>query len=186
MSKITLRLTGVATEIALGNYMPQDSTIFNNWEDFYHYNDLIHTSQLLTEHISEIEIKQEEEVIYSGQIPASQFRTQKSISPILLHRALYLRTECAEQAVYQCTFEVENFDKTKLFFETQDYDMLFKVGNSFLAKTTYNGIELNLEWLSGKPVGNICLLCRFENGYLHPLYDAVNKLAKQPVVHLEK
>lgn len=176
MPKITLRLTGVAAEITLGNYMPQDSTIFNHWEDFYHYNDLIHSSQLLTEHISEIEIKQDDELIYSGQIPTSQFRIQKSSSPILLHRALYLRTECAEQAIYQCSFEADNFDKMKLYFETQDYDLLFKVGKSFLSKLFYDDKELDLEWLSGKPLGNICVLCRFENGYLIPLYDAVNKI----------
>jgi len=29
-------------------------------------------------------------------------------------------------------------------------------------------------------VGNICVLCRFENGYLVPVYDAVNKIASTP------
>ena len=176
MSKINIQLTGVAAELALGNYMPKDATIFNNWEDFYHYNDLIHCSQLLTEHITEIQIKQDDQLIFSGQIPESQIKRQKSSSPILEHRALYLRTECVEQAVYQCEFEADSFDKMKLIFETQDHDLLFKVGKSFLTEVTYNNQKLALEWTSGKPVGNICLICRFENGYLVPLYDAINKL----------
>jgi len=179
MSKITIQLTGVAAELALGNYMPKDATIFNNWEDFYHYNDLIHVSQLLVEHISEIQIQQDDEVVFAGQIPVAHIHPQKSISPVLQHRGLYLRTECAEQAVYRCEFEAENFDKKYLSFETQDYDLLFKVGNSFLSKVLYNGKELSAEWLSGKPVDNICLLCRFENGYLIPLYDAVNKIGAE-------
>jgi hypothetical protein len=179
MSKISIQLTGVAAELALGNYMPKDATIFNNWEDFYHYNDLIHVSQLLVEHISEIQISRDDEVVFTGQIPAAHIRQQKSISPVLQHRALYLRTECAEQAVFQCEFEAENFDKKHLSFETQDYDLLFKVGNSFLSKVLYDGREVSAEWISGKPVGNICLLCRFENGYLLPLYDAVNKIGAE-------
>lgn len=178
MSKIQIQLTGVAAELTLGNYMPKDATIFNNWEDFYHFNDLIHSSQLLVEHISEIKITQDEQVIFTGKIPLTQIHPQKSFCPVLQHRALYLRTECAEQAVYHCTFETDNFDKMKLIFETQDYDLLFKVGQSFLSKILYDGIELDIEWTSGKPVGNICLLSRFENGYLVPIYDAVNKLAK--------
>ena len=177
MSNIQLTLKGVAAELTLGSYMPKDATIFNNWEDFFHFNDLIHASQLLTEHISEIEIKQDAEVIFTGKIPASQFMVQKSSCPVLKQKALYLRTECVELAVYQCEFETGQFDKMKLIFETQDYDLLFKVGNSFLSKITYDNQELNLEWVSAKPIGNICLLCRFENGYLVPVYDAVRKLA---------
>lgn len=176
MSTIQLTMKGVAAELTLGSYMPKDATIFNNWEDFYHFNDLVHVSQLLAEHISEIEIKQDAEVIFTGKVPISQFKSQKSFSPVLKDKALYLRTECAEEAVYQCEFEVEQFDKMKLMFETQDYDLLFKVGNSFLSKMTYEGKELILEWVSAKPVGNICLLCRFENGYLVPVYDAIKKL----------
>jgi len=178
MAKIHIQLTGVAAELTLGNYMPKDATIFNNWEDFYHFNDLVHCSQLLVEHISEIQITQDEQVIFTGKIPVAQFHAQKSFSPILLNRALYLRTECAEQAVYNCSFEVDKFDKMKLIFETQDYDMLFKVGQAFLSKILYDGKELELEWISGEPLGNICLLCRFENGYLVPIYDAVNNLTK--------
>lgn len=179
MSKITIELSGVAAELALGNYMPKDATIFNNWEEFYHFNDLIHASQLLTEHISEIRIEQDGETIFTGMIPTAYIHPQKSTSPALKHGALYLRTECAEQAVYRCEFETEGFDKNSLSFETQDYDLLFKVGSSFLSRITYNGKELAPEWVSGKPVGNICLLCRFENGYLVPVYDAVNKIANR-------
>ena len=179
MSKIKIQLTGVAAELVLGSYMPKDATIFNNWEEFFHYNDLIHVSQLLMEHISEIEIKQDDVVIFTGKIPNAHTVAQKSTSPVLVNKALYLRTECAEQAVYLCEFEADGFDKTKLNLETQDYDMLFKVGKSFLAKVTYEGKALPLEWVSAKPAGNICVLCRFETGYLIPVYDAVNKLAKQ-------
>jgi hypothetical protein len=177
MTNITIQLTGVAAELTLGNYMPKDATIFNNWEDFYHFNDLIHESQLLTDYISEIQITQNDEVVFTGKIPISQLKPQKSYAPVLKQKALYLRTECAEQAIYQCEFEAENFDKMKLTFEMQDYDLLFKVGDSFLSRVKYDGMELNLNWISAKPVGNICLLCRFENGYLVPVYDAVKKLA---------
>ncbi len=177
MSTIHITLKGIAAELSLGSYMPKDATIFNNWEDFYHFNDQIHVSQLLAGHISEIVIRQDGEVLFTGKIPSSQFKSQKSFSPALKEKALYLRTECAELAVYQCEFEAEEFDKMKLFFETQDYDFLFKVGQSFLTRMTYEGKELNLEWVNAKPVGNICLLCRFENGYLLPAYDAVRKLS---------
>jgi len=34
-----------------------------------------------------------------------------------------------------------------------------------------------LEWISAHPVGDICLLCRFDNGFLVPVYDAINKVA---------
>ena len=176
MSKIQIQLIGVAAELVLGNYMPKDATIFNNWEDFYHYNDLIHQSQMLVEHISEIRIKQDEDVIFTGKIPVAHIHPQKSTAPVLVQSALYLRTECAEQAVYQCEFESESFDKMKLKFETQDYDLLFKVGKSFLSKVLYEDNELILDWISGKPVGNICVICRFENGFLVPVYDAVRKL----------
>ena len=176
MSKINIQLSGVAAELALGNYMPKDTTIFNNWEEFYHFNDLIHESQLLMEYITVIEIKEDDNVIFSGKIPSTNIIAQKSSSPALVQQALYLRTECAEQAVYQYEFETENFDKRKLFFETQDYDLLFKVGKLFLSKVRYNEIKLEQEWVSGKPLGNICVLCRCENGYLIPIYDAVNKL----------
>ena len=57
MSKINIQLTGIAAELVLGNYMPKDSTIFNDWMEFYHFNDIIHETQLLTDYISEIEIK---------------------------------------------------------------------------------------------------------------------------------
>ena len=180
MSDITIQFTGVAAELVLGSYMPKDATIFNNWEEFFHYNDLIHVSQLLTDHISAVEIKQDDVVVFSGQLSTTHIFPQKSTAPALQQQALYLRTECAEQAIYRCTFQTENFDKAKLRFETQDYDLLFKIGNSFLSKVLYDGTELSLEWVSAKPVGNICVLCRFENGYLVPVYDAVNKIASTP------
>ncbi|MDR3651336.1 MAG: hypothetical protein P4L34_00020 [Paludibacter sp.] len=179
MSKITIYISGVAAELVLGNYMPKDATIFNNWEEFFHYNDLLHESQLLMEHISAIEIRQDDAVVFTGKIPAAHIREQKSSSPVLVSKALYLRTECAEQAVYTSEFQVESFDKNKLFFETQDHGMLFKTSNSFLSKVIYDDRELPLEWVSGKPIGNICLLCRFDHGYLVPVYDAVKKTAKQ-------
>lgn len=176
MSKIKITLSGVAAELALGNYMPTDSTIMNNWEDFYHYDDLIHVSQLLPDYISEIVIEQDHVEIFKGKIPAASFNVQNSFSPVLVERALYLRTECAEEAVYECEFEVEEFDKSKLVFETQDYDLLFKIGKSFLAKVLYNDVVLELVWMNAKPIGNLCLLCRFENGFMIPIYDAVNKI----------
>ena len=175
MSKIKIALSGVAAELVLGNYMPSDKTIMSNWEDFYHYGDLIHVSQLLPDYISEIVITSDEQEVFRGKIPANFFRAQKSFTPVMFERALYLRTECAEEANYECEFETDNFDKSKLIFETQDYDFLFKVGNAFLDKIFYNGLPLQAEWQSGKPVGNICLLCRCENGYLVPLFDAINK-----------
>lgn len=176
MSRIEIQIAGVAAELVLGNYMPQDNTIFHSWEDFYHYNDILHVSQLLPEHISSINIKIDGELVFEGKIPMDRFFAQKSISPAFEHRALYLRTECVEQAVFECSFEAESFDKNKLTFETQDYDLLFKVGKSFLSKVTYDGQSLPLEWVSAQPIGNLCLLCRFENGYLVPLYDAVKKV----------
>ncbi len=177
MSKIHIQLTGVGAELVLGNYMPKDTTIFHNWEEFFHYNDLIHGSYLLAKHIAEIEIKQDDVPVFKGQIPVSQFKTQKSASPVFVDKGLYLRTECAENAVYTCEFETENFDKKNLQFEMQDFDLLFKVGKSFVTKILYNNSVLELEWASAKPIGNICLLCRFENNYLVPIYDAVKKIA---------
>jgi hypothetical protein len=94
MSTISIEFEGVAAELVLGNYMPADPTIMNNWEDFYHYNDLIHCSQLLTEHISKITIRQDNDIIYFGKIPAKQMEAEKSFMPVMLHRAAYLRTEC--------------------------------------------------------------------------------------------
>ena len=176
MSFISIRLTGIAAELVLGNYMPKDVSIFNNWEDFFHYNDLIHVSRLITEHITEIQIRNDENIIFTGKIPDSRIQKQKSFSPVLNQNSLYLRTECAEQSVFECSFETESFDKNKLTFETQDYDGLFKVGKSFLNKAFYDGTEINPEWVSGKPVGNICLLCRYQNGFLIPFYDAINKI----------
>lgn len=179
MSKIRIQISGVGVELVLGNYMPKDATIFNDWQEFYHFNDIIHETQMLAEHVSEIMIMQDEEIVFKGKIPSIKFIPQKSFSPVLVHQALYLRTECAERAEYQCEFETDDFDKNKLFFETQDYDLLFKVGKSFITNVLYDHKSFPLEWVSAHPVGDICLLCRFENGYLVPVYDAVKKLAVQ-------
>jgi hypothetical protein len=177
MSKIKIQISGVGAELVLGNYMPGDETIYNDWQEFFHFNDVIHESQLLSEHVSEIEIKQDELEIFKGKITDTQFQPQKSFSPVLVQLALYLRTECVEQSVFQCEFETENFDKNKLCFETQDYDLLFKVGRLFITGMVYDELPLSLEWVSAHPIGNICLLCRYENGHLVPVYDAIKKLA---------
>ena len=177
MSKIKIQISGVGAELVLGNYMPKDATIFNDWLEFYHFNDIIHETQLLAEHVSEITICQDEENVFKGKIPEIKFISQKSFSPVMVEHALYLRTECAEQAVYECEFETDNFDKNKLFFETQDYDLLFKVGKSFITNILYDHQSFPIEWVSAHPIGDICLLCRFENGYLVPVYDAVKKIA---------
>lgn len=179
MSKINIQLKGVGAEIVLGNYMPKDATIFNNWEEFFHYNDLIHTSQLISDHVSEIIIKVDTVEVYKGEISRAKFKPQKSISPVLADNALYLRTECAEKVIYNCAFEVDNFDFDKLVVETQDHDSLFKVGNSFISNLKYLDNLYDLEWLSAEPIGNICVLCRFENGFLVPIYDAVNRIANK-------
>lgn len=176
MSVITIQLSGVAAELALGNYMPTDATIQHNWEEFYHYNDLIHNTQLITEHVSSIRIQKDEEVVFEGRIPEKVLKPQKSFCPVLVHRALYLRTECAEEAVFEANFECDNFEISKLTVETQEYDLIFKVGKSFIQHLNYDGKTIELEWKSGKPIGNICLLCRFEDGYLVPIYDAVRKI----------
>lgn len=175
MSKINIQLRGIAAELVLGNYMPKDTTIYNDWLEFYHFNDIIHETQLLSEYVSEIEIKQDEVIVFKGRIPDINFLPVKSFSPVLIQQALYLRTECAEKAFYQCEFEIENFDKNKLLFETQDYDLLFKVGKSFISKMIYDQSPQPLVWVNAHPVGDICLLCRCVNGYLVPVYDAVHK-----------
>lgn len=179
MSKINIQISGVGAELVLGNYMPKDATIFNDWQEFYHFNDLIHETQLMAGYVSEIVIKQDDVVLFQGKIPDTKFFPRKSFSPVLVPQALYLRTECAEQAVYKCEFEMENFNKNNLFFETQDYDLLFKVGKSFIVGVLYERQTFPLEWVSAHPLGDICLLCRCENGYLVPVYDAVKKVARQ-------
>jgi hypothetical protein len=54
--------------------------------------------------------------------------------------------------------------------------MLFKTAQSFLTGVLYEDKKTTPEWQSGKPIGNICVLCRYENGYLVPLYDAIKKV----------
>lgn len=176
MQKIKITITGVAAELVLGNYMPTDPTIMKNWEDFYHYNDLIHCSQIMSEYITHISIEIDGKENFKGQIPASAFIKQKSYCPVMVERALYLRTECAENATYEAEFETENFDKSKLSFETQDYDHLFRVGKSFITNVIYNEKKIELNWIKGESAGNICVLCRYENGYLVPIFDAIKKI----------
>lgn len=177
MPHIKVEIKGVSAELVLGNYMPKDPTIYEDWQEFYRYDDLIHESQLLTEHVAEITIWKDNEELLKGRIPANQFKSEKSFCPAMEQNALYLRTECAENAVYICEFDTENFKLSKLLFNTQDYDCLFKVGNSFITSLSYDSKKHPLEWQSATPIGNICLLCKFENGYLVPTYDAVNKIS---------
>src|ERR1035437_1453273 len=176
MSKIRIQLTGVGAELVIGNYMPKDSTIFNDWQEFYRYNDIIHEAQLLADQVSEIDIRQDDEVVFKGLIPEVKFRQQKSFAPVMFPMGLYLRSECAEMSIYLCEFEVDNFDRNKLYLETQDYNRLFKVGHSFITNLLYDNQTYTLEWISGKRIGEICLLCRYDSGNLIPLYDAIKKL----------
>lgn len=176
MSVIKIEIKGVAAELILGNYMPGDPTIYNDWEEFYHYNDLIHESQLLSDYITEVTIKKDEELIYQKKnTPFFRMEKQKSFCPAMEQDRIYLRTECVENAVFVSEFETENFDVLKLVFETQDYDCLFKVTNSFVSSLLYDGEKHDLVWEKGEPVGNICLLCKFDKGYMIPIYDAIKK-----------
>lgn len=176
MGKIKIEIKGVSAELALGNYMPKDPTIYNDWQDFYHYADLIHESQLLSNYINEITIWKDDEEIFKGKIPLNQFKTQKSFCPAMEQNGFYLRTECVENAIYSGEFESNEFNLNKLFFETQDYDLLFKTGTAFITNILYENKKIELEWNNGQAIGNICLLCKFENGYLIPTYDAINKV----------
>lgn len=176
MATIKIQIKGVAAELALGNYKASDTTIMNNWEDFYHYNELVHQSLLLADHIKLINIEVDGKLLYTGKIPALQFEKQRSYRPHLMDQALYLRTECAENALFECEFEADSFDKTKLKFETQDYDLLFKVGEHFVAKLIYEDQELDLNWVSAQSVGSICVLCKYDQGFLVPMYDAIRKI----------
>jgi len=81
MSKIKIRITGIGAELTLGNYMPRDATIFNDWQEFFHFDDLIHETQLLAEHVAEIEIRQDDVVVFTGKIPDTKFQSQKVILP---------------------------------------------------------------------------------------------------------
>jgi hypothetical protein len=177
--KIKIKITGVGAELVMGNYLTYDTLIFTNWEEFYHYNDVLHQAQLLIEHITEIEITNDGVSLYKGLIPKNAIFPQKSYSPLFEQGAFYLRTECVEQCVYTCNFETEDLDLSNFRFESQDYNMLFKVGKSFLVELSYANQPLTLEWHSGKPIGNICLLCKYDSGYLVPVYDAVNKISSK-------
>ena len=174
---LQIEISGIAAEIVLGKYMPKDATIFNNWEEFYHFNDVLHQSQLLAEYRLDISVTHLGNIIFQGRIQDKQVVSQKSFSPALLPLSLYLRTECAEKAIYECSIDTDNFDFSKLSIETQDYGLLFSVGKSFVASAFYDGKRLELEWKSAVPAGNICVLCRAENGCLIPVYDAIKKIA---------
>jgi hypothetical protein len=135
----------------------------------------MHHSQFIADHISEIEILIDDKQIYKGKIPAAQFISEKSYMPNLVEEAVYLRTECIENAVHCIDAEIENFDISKLKFLTQDYELIFKIGKEFVTQVQYDGKQIELQWQSGIPVGNICLLCGFQSGHLVPIYDAVSK-----------
>lgn len=177
MANIHIQISAVGVELVLGTYLPHDTFIFSDWQEFYRYNDIIHSAHIIADHVKNIKITVDGEVLYEGIIPHNQFVEQKSFSPFLVPESLYLRTECVEECVCSCTFESDIFELDKLLFETQDYDFLFKVSQKFINKITYNSVPLEFEWTAKKAIGNICLLCRYNAGYLHPLYDAVNKLS---------
>lgn len=177
MNKIRIEIDGVAAEIVLGNYMPTDTTIMNNWEDFYRYNDLIHKTLLLKDYISTFRVFINEQEIETVAQRKIKYEHAKTIVPFMVQDALYLRTECVEDAHFVCEFETEEeFDLSHLTANIQDYDSLFKVGNAFVEELQYKGSKINLEWQGGKPLGNICLLCGYQNGYLVPMYDAIKKV----------
>lgn len=176
MSKIKINIQGVAAELSLGNYTPIDKTIFNNWEDFYKYNDILHVSQFVADHISEIEIIIDDQVQYKGKIPARQFTKNKSELPQMKEGSLYLRTECIENATFCIETEINDFDFNKLIFMTQDYDLIFKSATEFVSSIIYDNKTLELNWIKAEPLGNICLLCGYQNGFLLPIYDAVKKV----------
>ncbi len=73
MSKINIIIKGTAAELVLGTYRPSDKTIYSNWEEFYHYNDVLHATQLMADYISEIEISVDGTSVFKGQIPATRF-----------------------------------------------------------------------------------------------------------------
>ena len=173
MQNVRIEMKGIAAELVLGNYMPADPAILKNWEDFYHYNDLIHVSHLLAEYLEEINIYVNNTLLISKKkFPAVK---QKSISPVMQQDALYLRTECVEKAEYAINFETEDFLPEKLRFETQDYDGLFRTGNEFVVSVQYKDQNFVPEWISGQPLGNLCVLCAYDKGYLVPVYDAILK-----------
>ncbi len=179
MGVVKIQLKGVGVELALGEYPKIDTKIFEEWTEFFNYNNLVHNSHLLQDHLSEVIITEDEIQIYKGKLTECTKSVQKSFEPSFEESHLYLRTECVEQAVYQCEFTTEDFDISKLVIETQDYDHLFKTGKSFIANLLYQNKVLELEWLSADSIGNICLLCKFENGYLIPIYDAITKTTTQ-------
>jgi hypothetical protein len=175
MNKYIIELKGIAMELVLGNYMPTDLTILNNWEEFYHYNDLIHSSQLLSDYLQELLVFSNNDLIYKEKSFKIPIIKEKSFCPYMIQNALYLRTECAENAVFNCSFEADEFLPENLAIHVQDYDGIFRTGNSFITSLSYNGKKMVPEWQTGTSIGNICVVCKFDQGYLIPEYDAINK-----------
>jgi hypothetical protein len=179
MGVVKIQLKGVGAELALGEYPKTDTKIFEEWTEFFNYNNLVHNSHLLQDHLSEVIITEDEIQVYKGKLTDCTKSVQKSFEPPFEEGHLYLRTECVEQAVYECEFTTDEFDINKLVIETQEYDHLFKTAKAFISNLFYDDELLRLEWLSADSIGNICLLCKYENGYLIPIYDAITKTTSQ-------
>lgn len=179
MGVIKIQLKGVGVELALGEYPRTDTKIFEEWTEFFNYNNLVHTSHLMLNHLSEVIITDDDVQIYKGKLSDCKQSIQHSFEFPLEEGHLYLRTECVEQAVYQCEFTTDDFDSAKLVIEIQEYDHLFKTAKVFISNLLYEKELLNLDWVSADPIGNICLLCKYENAYLIPIYDAVTKTTPQ-------
>jgi hypothetical protein len=163
MGIVKIQLKGVGVELALGEYPKTDVKIFEEWTEFFNYNNLVHNSHLMLDHLSEVIITEDEILLYKGKLTSTKHSVQKNIEPLFDEGQLYLRTECVEQAVYQCEFTTNKFDITKLVIETQEYDHLFKTAKAFISNLLYDDELLKLEWLSADSIGNICMLCKYEN-----------------------
>ena len=177
MKRLVIEIKGVAAELVLGNYEPTDLTIMNDWAEFYHYNNVMHDSLLITSHVRDVKINWDGETVFQGLLPSNQVVCQQTMIPALIDQSLYLKTECVEEALYVCEFDIEEFHLADVIFETQDFDQLFKVGQDFLSVIRYENQIKKPEWVSGKPIGNLCLLCQFTGGYFIPKYDAIAKVA---------
>jgi hypothetical protein len=183
MSKIKIILEGVSAELVVGTYSISDTTIFNDWTEFYNYNDIFHSSLLLSSYIKTIKVICDEMLVFQGPIPYNLIHTQQTIFFSLRQGEDYLRTECIEEANFKCEFETESFNMQLLKFEIQDFGSIFKADKSFLSNISYQGVPQLTHWESAKPIGNICLLCRFNSGYMVPIYDAITKTLNQNTIH---
>lgn len=175
MALVEVTMKGVAAELVLGSYLPSDKTIFANWEDFYNYNNLLHETQLVSEYIEFLTVKVNGVQVYTGKVPANLLCVEKSFTPVLLPNTMYLRTECVERAEFVAKFDADDFNIQGLKFHVQEYDGLFKTASAFLSSISYESKQLELVWSKAQPIGNLCVLCGFSDGYLFPVYDAVNK-----------